>query len=309
MKPAPFDYRRARSVADALGLLAELGGEAKVIAGGQSLMPMMAFRLARPSHLVDIGGLGELRGLWVDDDGLHIGALTTHHQVETCTDPAVLAGWPVLPASMSWIGHLPIRTLGTVGGSVAHGDALAEWCLLTTLLDAVLVAEGADGRREIPVADFFLGFFTTALLPDELLVEVRFPAPAPHAALTEYAERHGDYAIVSAAVSLDLVDGSLRGGRIALGGVADAPVRVPEAEALLTAGTTHPDELGGVFAAAADAAAAAVDPGDDQHGSADYRRSLVRTLVQRAGVQASVAARAVDDDRPAAVPAGARRRP
>ena len=282
MKPAPFDYRRARSVADAVGLLTELGQDAKIIAGGQSLIPMMAFRLARPSHLVDIGGLRELAGLRVDEAGLHIGALTTHHDVETCSDPAVLAGWPVLPRSMRWIGHLPIRTLGTVGGSIAHGDALAEWCLLATLLDAVVVAEGPAGRREIPVADFFLGFFTTSLGPDELIVEVRFPTAAPHAALTEYSERHGDYAIVSAAVSLELADGRLQGGRVALGGVATAPVRVPEAERRLQAGTTDPQELAAVFAAAAEAAAGAVDPASDQHGSADYRRALVETLVRRA---------------------------
>jgi carbon-monoxide dehydrogenase medium subunit len=295
VKPAPFDYRRARSVADAIGLLAELGGDAKIIAGGQSLVPMMAFRLARPSHLVDIGGLRELTGLWVDEAGLHIGALTTHHEVETCRDPALLAGWPVLPRSMRWIGHLPIRTLGTVGGSIAHGDALAEWCLLAALLDAVVVAEGPAGRREIPAADFFHGFFTTALGSDELVVEVRFPTAAPHAALTEYSERHGDYAIVSAAVSLDLADGRLRGGRVALGGVATVPVRVPEAERRLQAGTTDIEELAAVFAAAAAAAAAAVDPAGDQHGSADYRRALVETLVRRAAELALSGPAAAED--------------
>lgn len=306
MKPAPFGYRRARSVPDALGLLAELGTEAKIIAGGQSLMPMMAFRLARPSHLVDIRTLAELRGIWVDDAGLHIGALTTHHDVETCADRAVLSGWPVLPASMRWIGHLPIRTLGTVGGSVAHGDALAEWCLLTTLLEALVVAEGPGGRREIAAVDFFLGFYTTALAPDEILIEVRFPKPAPHAALTEYAERHGDYAIVSAAVSLNLVDGRLRGGRVALGGVAAAPVRVPGAERLLTAGTLDPAALDEVFTAVAVEAAAVVEPTGDQHGSAQYRRALVRTLVKRAAVQALAAGNATHDNRPAAAPAGMR---
>jgi carbon-monoxide dehydrogenase medium subunit len=250
---------------------------------------MMAFRLARPSHLVDIRGLRELNGLRVDSAGLHVGALTTHHEVETCSDPRVLDGWSVLPRSMRWIGHLPIRTLGTVGGSVAHGDALAEWCLLTTLLDAVVVAEGPAGRRDIPIADFFLGFFTTALGPDELVVEVRFPVAAPHAALTEYSERHGDYAIVSAAVSLDVVGGGLRGGRVALGGVATVPVRVPDAERELQAETTDLAELGAVFAAAGAAAAAAVDPASDQHGSADYRRALVDTLVQRAAAEALLA--------------------
>jgi carbon-monoxide dehydrogenase medium subunit len=286
VKPAPFSYHRARSVDDAVSLLSELGPDAKVIAGGQSLVPMMAFRLARPSHLVDIGGLRELAGLRVDDSGLHIGALTTHHEVEICQDPEVRAGWAVVPESMRWIGHFPIRALGTVGGSVAHGDALAEWVLLSTLLDAVVVAVGPQGRREIPAAEFFRGYYTTALEAGELLVEVRFPTPAPYAALTEYAERHGDYAIVSAAVSLEVADGRLHGARVALGGVAELPIRVPDAEQLMVAPTSDPDEVVPLLAAASDAAAATVQPNDDSNGSADYRRNLVRTLLQRAGRQA-----------------------
>ncbi|MEV7342196.1 FAD binding domain-containing protein [Streptomyces sp. NPDC093544] len=275
MKPAPFRYHRAPDVDAAVRLLTELGDDAKIIAGGQSLVAMMNFRLARPRHLVDIGGMRELDRLHRDvDGGLCIGALTTHHTVET--DPAGMlgAGFEVLRDAMSWIGHLPIRTRGTVGGSIAHADATAEWCLLASVLDAELVARGPHGERRIPAADFFLGYYTTALDPDELLVEIVFPRPAPHAALTEFAERRGDFAIVAAAVDLDVDAGAVRGGRVALGGVAAAAVRVPEAEAVLAGG--------GSFDDCAAAAAAAVEPPADASGSTHYRKELVRTLVRRA---------------------------
>ena len=283
MKPAAFQYHRARDVGDATALLAELGEDAKVIAGGQSLVAMMNFRLARPGHLVDIAGLRELDHLGVDADGaLRIGALTTHHKVEIAGPRELGAGFDVIRDSMAWIGHLPIRTRGTVGGSIAHGDATAEWCLLAVLLDAEFAARGPRGRRGIPAREFFFGYYTTALEPDEILVEVVFPRPAPHAALTEFAERRGDFAIVSAAVDLDIggdADGpAVRGGRVALGGVAAMPVRVPEAEAVLAAG--------GSFRDCAAAAAAAVDPPGDANGSAGYRRRLVRTLVERACAEA-----------------------
>ncbi|MBZ4017441.1 FAD binding domain-containing protein [Streptomyces purpurogeneiscleroticus] len=275
MKPAPFRYHRARSAEDATRLLAELGADAKVIAGGQSLVAMMNYRLARPAHLVDIGGLRTLDHLRTDaDGGLHIGALTTHHTVETAPTDVLEPGFGVLRRAMRWIGHLPIRTRGTVGGSLAHADATAEWCLLAVALGAELVAEGPHGRRRIRAEDFFFGYYTTALDPGELLVEVVFPRPAPHAALTEFAERQGDFATVAAVVDLDAEDGTVRGGRVALGGVAPAPVRVPEAEAVLAGG--------GTFAECAAAAADASDPPGDANGSPEYRRHLIRTLVQRA---------------------------
>ncbi|MFI9048522.1 FAD binding domain-containing protein [Streptomyces sp. NPDC053427] len=275
MKPAPFRYHRARDVEGAAALLAELGADAKVIAGGQSLVAMMNFRLARPRHLVDIGGLRALDHLSTGPDGaLHIGALTTHHTVETAPDARLSAGFAVLRAAMGWIGHLPIRTRGTVGGSIAHADATAEWCLLAVALDAEVVARGPRGERRIPAADFFLGPYLSALDPDEILIEIVFPRPAPYAALTEFAERRGDFAIVSAAVDLDVEGGAVRGGRVALGGVAPVPVRVPQASEVLAGG--------GSFADCAEAAAAAVDPPDDANGSASYRQDLVRTLVRRA---------------------------
>jgi carbon-monoxide dehydrogenase medium subunit len=277
MKPAAFRYHRARDLDGVGALLTELGPDAKLIAGGQSLVAMMNFRLARPEHLIDIGGLRELRHLRADDAGLRIGALTTHHDVETAPDSLLGPGFAILRDAMSWIGHLPIRTRGTVGGSIAHGDATAEWCLLAVLLDAEIVARTpSGGRRVIPARDMFLGLFTTALEPEEIIVEIVFPRRAPHAALTEFAERRGDFATVAAAVDLDVADGNVRGGRIALGGVGPVPQRVPEAEALLAEGGPIGPEL---FEACAETAAAAIDPPSDGNGSAGYRRQLARKLV------------------------------
>jgi carbon-monoxide dehydrogenase medium subunit len=297
VKPAAFTYHRAHDVTDAVGLLTDLaaaGEDPKLIAGGQSLMPMMTFRLARPSALVDLGPLRRVPSMTAiaesSDDGssspigvlpsssrlpgtLTLGALVTHHAVETA---ALTPGFAVLTDAMPWVGHLPIRSRGTVAGSLVHGDATAEWCLLALLLDAVVVAEGPAGRREIPADELFHGFYATAVEPDEVVVEVRFTRPAPHAALSEFARRHGDFAIVDAAVALDLDGDTVTGGRVVLGGVAPAPVRVPEAEAVLAGGGELDDAL---FAAVADAAATAIDPPDDPPATAAYRRRLTRTLV------------------------------
>ncbi|PVZ14993.1 FAD binding domain-containing protein [Actinomycetospora cinnamomea] len=295
MKPAAFTYHRAHGVPDAVGLLTDLtaaGEDPKLIAGGQSLMPMMTFRLARPSALVDLGPLRRVPSMTaISESGgtLSLGALVTHHAVETA---ALSPGFAVLARAMRWVGHLPIRSRGTVAGSLVHGDATAEWCLLALLLDAEVVAEGPAGRRTIPAGELFHGFYATAVDPDEVVVEVRFTRPAPHAALTEFARRHGDFAIVDAAVALDLdEDGRTSGGRVVLGGVAPAPVRVPEAEEVLAAGAPADDALA---AAVADAAAGAIDPPDTDDGagvSAAYRRRLTRTLVADACRQASGAAR------------------
>ncbi|RSN16755.1 FAD binding domain-containing protein [Amycolatopsis roodepoortensis] len=277
MKPAAFRYHRAHDVTDAVGLLGELaaaGEDPKLIAGGQSLMPMMNFRLARPTALVDLGPLRRepaLNSFRRNGSSLTIGALVTHRAVEVAEFGP---DFDVLSRAMRWVGHLPIRSRGTVAGSVVHGDATAEWCLLALLLDAVIVAEGPRGPREIPAEEMFHGFYTTAVEPDEVVTAVRFTRPSPRAALTEFARRHGDFAIVDAAVSID----AEHGGRVVLGGVAPAPVRVPEAEALLDGGVPGPE----LFAECGEAAAAAIDPPDDAAGSAAYRRRLARTLVTRA---------------------------
>jgi carbon-monoxide dehydrogenase medium subunit len=271
MKPAQFDYHRARDVSGAVRLLSELGEDAKIIAGGQSLVAMMNFRLARPGHLVDVGGLNTLQYIRRESDGLHIGALTTHHDVESGD---VGTDFAVLREAMRWVGHYPIRTRGTVGGSIAHADATAEWCLLAILLDARIVVESVRGRRTVEADSFFFGYYSTDLAFDEMIVEIVFPNPAPHAAVTEYAERQGDFAIVGAAVSLDLDGVAVVGGRVALAGVGATPMRSPASEAALAAG--------GTFADCADAAAEALELEDEGMVTAEYRRALVRTLVAEA---------------------------
>jgi len=284
VKPAPFAYHRAHSVAEAVALLAELGEEAKILAGGLSLVPMMNFRLARPTALVDVSridGLSYLRADAADAAGLRIGALTTHRTVETSRDPAVLNGFGVLPRSARWIGHYPIRSRGTFGGSIAHADPASEWCLLAVLLAARIMLTGPDGQRTVPAADFFEGYYSTAAAPDEMITEIWFPELAKRAALTEFAPRQGDFAVVAAAVSVDVADGVCRSGRVVLGGVGPLPVEV------------NADPLSGQPATAAtwqamgEHAAGQIDPPDDAHGDAGFRRRLTATLVSRALAEAS----------------------
>jgi aerobic carbon-monoxide dehydrogenase medium subunit len=299
VKPAPFTYHVAHDVAEAVALLTELGEDAKVLAGGQSLVPMMNLRLARPSALVDITRIPGLSYLTVGPDGLHVGALTRHRAVETTHDPAVLAGFGVLQRAARWIGHYPIRSRGTFGGSIAHGDSTAEWCILAVLLGAQVILAGPGGRRQVGAADFFEGFFTIAAEPDEVITEVWFPSPAPHAALTEFAPRQGDFATVAAAVSVDIGGPSGPGGpdgaggngqpdgavlrqvRIVLGGVSPAPFVVD------TASLDGQPAAPGTWREAGELAAAQIDPPDDESGDALYRRRLTATLVSRALAEAS----------------------
>jgi carbon-monoxide dehydrogenase medium subunit len=279
VKPAAFEYRRASTVEDAVAQLTELGDEVKLLAGGQSLVPMMNFRLVRPSALVDVAGIPDLQYLEPHDGrGLKIGALTPHRWVEEMEDPELLEGFSILKRAARWVGHYPIRTLGTFGGSIAHGDPSAEWCMLAALLNAEILAVGPGGERVIPASDFFHGFFMTALEPDEMIVEVRFSQPAPNAALQEFARRAGDYAIVAAAVTLDIDDGKCRSARVVLGGVADVPLRITEAERVLEGAEAARE----VFEEAGREAAKVVDPPSDVQGTAEYRRDLSAVLVRRA---------------------------
>ena len=283
MKPAAFKYQRANTVEEGIEQLTELGGEAKLLAGGQSLVAMMNFRLVRPSALVDITPIPDLQYLEPDGEGLKVGALTPHRWIEEMEDPDLLEDFSVLKEAARWVGHYPIRTLGTFGGSIAHADPSAEWCMLAVLLDAEIVAVGPEGERVIPASDFFQGFFMTALEPDEMVVEVRFPEPAPHASIQEFARRAGDFAIVSAAVSLDVRDGKCSSARVVLGGVSDVPLRVLEAERVLERGDISRE----AFDEAGQEAAKAIDPPSDVHGDADYRRDLSAVLVRRALTEAA----------------------
>jgi aerobic carbon-monoxide dehydrogenase medium subunit len=282
VKPAPFAYHRAHSVEETVRLLAELGDEAKILAGGLSLVPMMNFRLARPAALVDVTRIEGLSYLRADPaDGLRIGALTTHRTVETNRDPAVRAGFGVLARSARWIGHYPIRARGTFGGSLAHADPASEWCLLAVLLGARIVLTGPEGRRDVPAGEFLLGYYTTAASPGEMITEIWFPRPAPRAVLTEFSQRQGDFAVVAAAVDADISGGVCRTGRVVLGGVGPLPVEV-NADPL--AGQPATDDT---WRAMGEHAASQIDPPQDTHGDADYRRALAAILVARALAEAS----------------------
>lgn len=276
MKPAPFAYRAARHLDEALELLAEFGDEAKVLAGGQSLMVLMNFRLARPEVLVDIGRLPDLRGLERTATGLRIGALVNHRTIEVGQHPG-LAGYDLLSRAAREIGHYPIRTRGTFGGSIAHADPTAEWCLLALLLDAEIEVARTGATRTIESRDFFRGFLSTALEATEVVTAVRFPAPPTFGAIHECSRRAGDFAIVAAAADLEIDDGTCTRARIALGGVGPTPVRATTAELVLTGERLSSDAID----AAARTAADEIDPPSDQHGSSQYRRQLTRVLVRR----------------------------
>lgn len=218
MKPAPFEYHRAYDVAEVVELLGELGDDAKIIAGGQSLAPMMNFRLARPSALVDVNPVVGLDYIRREGDLLRIGAMTRHRDVEVSDDPGVHDGFGVLPRAARWIGHYPIRCRGTVGGSIAHSDPTAEWCLLALLHDGSVVVQGPGGRRTIPVTEWFTGFLTTSGEYDEMVVETQFARPRAYGALTEYARRRGDFAISAVGVAFDKIDDRLTDVSVVLGG-------------------------------------------------------------------------------------------
>ncbi|TYQ14199.1 UNVERIFIED_ORG: carbon-monoxide dehydrogenase medium subunit [Gordonia westfalica J30] len=278
MKPSSFGYHRAGSVSTACRLLAELGEDAKILAGGQSLVAMMAFRLARPSDLLDIGGVDELDYLDVGPAELRIGALTTHHRVEKAQEVLTDNGFGVIAGTMPYIGHLPIRTRGTVGGSLAHADATAEWCLLAELLDAQIVVTSVRGERVIDAHEFFFGFFATALDEDELITELRFPRPAPNAAVAEFANRHGDFAVVAAGVDLDVDPAAgIRAGRVAMAGTQPVPVTIAAAgEVLADCGELTPH----LVDACVEAAVAELDLTDQ--ADPEYVRGVARTQVRSA---------------------------
>lgn len=291
MKAAPFQYVRASSTDEAIAALAEHGDEAKLLAGGQSLVPMLNLRLAAPAVLVDIGRLDELRHIDVSDDGLTVGALTTHLDMETSVPPEVHEHYDVIPRAASLIGHYPVRTRGTVGGSLAHADPSAEWCVLSLALGAELLIAGPAGRRRVGADDFFLGFLTTALEPTDMLLAVTFPTPARNARIVEFARRHGDFGLVVVAVAIDLDSdaGRCHSGRIAVGGVASVPTRVREAERLLT-DVDWSDE---VVAEVAATVGRVVQPSTDVHASSRYRKRLAAALTRRALHEAASAKQGV----------------
>jgi aerobic carbon-monoxide dehydrogenase medium subunit len=282
VKPVDFDLHRPGTLDAALALLADYGDDARVLAGGQSLVPLLNFRLARPGHVVDIGRVPGLGDLHETRDGLVVGAMVRQSGAERA--PAVAARCPLLAAALPWIAHPPIRARGTICGSLAHADPAAELPAVAVALDAAFVAASTAGRREIAAADFFQAHLTTALRADELLAAVRFPAAAPGtgAAFCEASRRRGDFAMAGVAAQVTLADGVIADARICVSGVAGVPVRCAGSERALLGSAADPEAL----RAAAGAALDILEPAGDLHASADYRRHLAGVLLRRALAQA-----------------------
>ena len=277
MKLPPVEYEAPTTVAEAVDLLAEHLDEASVLAGGQSLIPLLAMRLARPAVLIDINGVDELSGVSVTDGWITVGAMTREYVAEE--SGTVADAVPLLAAALPLIGHEAIRSRGTIGGSLAHADPAAELPAVARALDAEFVVQGPSGERVIPAAEWFEGYLTTSRRPDELLTEVRFPTAGPGTGISfqEVARRHGDFAIVGLAASLMLSKGAISDARLALAGMSDVPVRAGDAEALLI-GETPSAEL---FDEAARRVTDDLDPPADLHGSSDYRKKVAAALVRR----------------------------
>lgn len=290
MKPAPLDYAAPTSLAEAVTLLADPDRDVMVIAGGQSLMPMLNMRLARPELLVDLGRVPGLDYIREDGDWLAIGAMTTKRAVEEST--VVRDRQPLLHAATCHVGHPQIRNRGTVGGSLAQADPAAEYPAVAVATGAEVRVAGPDGERTIPAAEFFVTYLTTALAPGEVVVELRIPVLRPETgwAFVELARRHGDFAIVGAAVTVDLDAGGAYGDvRIVLFGVGPTPLRAEAAESVLRGRPPGAD----LHAEAAENVRAAIeDPLGDVHATAEYRRHLAGVLVGRALAEAVARARA-----------------
>jgi CO/xanthine dehydrogenase FAD-binding subunit len=283
MKPPLFEYDDPATVDEALSLLAEHGDEAKVLAGGQSLVPLLNFRLARPERLIDINKLDPLAYVRADEGVLRIGTLTRHATLE-CS-PDVVARVPLLSEAVSLVGHVQIRNRGTVGGSVAHADSAAELPVAFAALEARYHVRSRDRERVIASDEMFVTHMTTTLEVEELLTEIEVPVPPPHtgAAFVEFARRHGDFALGGAAVLLTLDDGVCTRARIGLLAAAPTPIRARAAEEWLLGAAIDARAAG----EAARRAVADIHPTGDIHGGTDYRRALVETLVQRAILRAA----------------------
>jgi len=284
MKPAPFRHYAPTTVAEAIALLARLAPQdGRVLAGGQSLVPTMAFRLARPAHLIDINGIAALDHIAVEDGKLVIGACVRHAAFHRLVVDGPLG--ELLGKVVRHIAHYPIRTRGTFCGSIANADPASEWCTVAAALDAEMVARSERGTRVIAAKHFFAGIMTTALAEDELLVEVRLPllAAGTRSGFCEFSRRAGDFAIAMALAVLSVDGGKIVAPRLAVGGAEPHARRLAAVEQIL-AGKAPTSE---VFTAAAERAAAAVDPMEDIHNSAQYRRDLVRAMVRRALEQAA----------------------
>jgi carbon-monoxide dehydrogenase medium subunit len=289
VKPAPFTYHRPATAGEAVATLAELGDGAKLIAGGQSLVPMLALRLAAFEHLVDIGRVGELGGIERLDGALRIGATTTQAAIERSAE--VAASVPLLARATPLIGHFQIRNRGTIGGSIAHADPAAEYPAVALTLDAELEVHSTTGRRTVPAAEFFTGLWSTAVGEDELLAAVTFPVWSGRCgfAVREFARRHGDFAVAGTTVAVEL-DGDDRIVRCAIGllGLGSTPERAGDAEAALAGrplDETDADEVGRLAVSTLESIPS------DLHGSGAYRRRVGAALTAAAWRAATEEAR------------------
>jgi carbon-monoxide dehydrogenase medium subunit len=286
MKPAPFEYERAADLESALSALARFGQQAKVLAGGQSLIPMLNLRLASTERLIDVGRLDELRYIRVSDSELRIGALTTHNAV--LRSPEIAEHCPIMVEAYRLVSHHSVRNRGTIGGSLCHNDPASEMPLVVNLVGATLIARSASGERTITADRFFKGNFETALDASELLTEIRVPIPAKgHGwSFQEVSQRKGDFALVAAGVMLAIEGGVCRQVRLGFRNVGATIFRMPAIEAQIEGQASSP----ALFSAAGTAAMNAVDPPSDLHADEAYRRDLVKILTER--VLATAVARA-----------------
>jgi carbon-monoxide dehydrogenase medium subunit/6-hydroxypseudooxynicotine dehydrogenase subunit alpha len=283
VKPPLFDYHDPSAVEGALDLLSEHGEDAKVLAGGQSLVPLLNFRLASPDHLIDLGRIPSLAYIHRREGVLRIGTMTRQSTLEA--SPLVSQHWPLLTGALGYVAHAQIRNRGTVGGSVAHADPAAELPVAFTVLDATFHVRSSKGRRSIGWRDFFITHLTTAIEPEELLVEIEVPPVPPRTgwAFSEYARRHGDFALGGAAALITLEDGVCRRARLGLLAAADTPLRAEAAERTLEGSEITAEST----AEAARVAAADINPTGDIHGSSEYRKRLIEGMVRRAIEQAT----------------------
>ena len=284
MKPAPFAYHAPKTADEAVAKLAELSADdGRILAGGQSLVPMMAFRMARPAHLIDINNVAGFDRLTVERDTLSIAPCVRHAAFHRPAAPGPTGA--LLANVVAHIAHYPIRLRGTFCGSLAHADPASEWCLTAVTLGADIVTLGGRGSRHIAADHYFQGMMMTALAEDELLREVRLPLLPDDTCFGfyEFSRRAGDYAIAMALATYRLRDGVIIEPRLGLGGAEERPRRMAQAEAVLAGQKPEPE----LFRAAGEAAAAAVDPLEDVHADAEFRRDLVRAVTRRALEQAA----------------------
>jgi len=291
LKPAVFDYYKPKTIDEALSLLDRFGQDAKIISGGQSLIPMMNMRLARPEVVIDINGLNELSYIRFSDSQMQIGGLTRHYMIEESA--ALKKACPMLSEGIKWVGHSQIRSLGTIGGSLVHADPTAELPVILTALDGQVKVLSSEGERVITPDEFFLTYMTTTIQPNEILVEVtlpQIPARTGHA-IDEFALRRGDFAIVLAAASVTLdEEGKIAKASLCLGGVDGVPVKLDQVTAQLIG--EKPED--GVIASCCEAIESLIEPESDIHASGEYRRDLSVTLsrrvLKRAAERAAIAA-------------------